>query len=301
MKRNKALIIFLVAFFTLGSAFAFKVTAKGPVITKKVIVKSFTKLDVRSQFDVYLTQGDKEELKIKTYESIMPYVDVDQRNGQLMVSLDKKLNNIKWLNRDHILEVHITVKELERVELSGACDLYMMTPLVTEDLKISASGASDLDLMKIEGKNIKIITSGASDIDDGDFDVKKLYINASGASDGNIKVVAEVLDMIASGASDFDIDVNVEELGISAHGSSDFDAKGKSRTFVINVSGSSDMDAFDLTSDTIIVDASGGSVCKINAIKFIDASSSGASSIYYIGKPDKTKIQVSGVSSIQSK
>jgi len=301
MKRNKVLTILLVAFFTLSSAFAFKVTAKGPVISKNVNAKNFTKLDIRRQYDVYLTQGDKESVTVKTYESLMPYVDVDQRGDLLIVSMSKKLNNIKWLNRKHVLEVHITVKELEKVELSGACDLYMMSPLVTEDLKISASGASDLDLMKIEGNNIKIITSGASDIDDGDFLAKKIYINASGASDGNIKVVADVLDMIASGASDFDIDVDVQDLEISAHGSSDFDAKGKSRKFVINVSGSSDMDAFDLISDTIIVDASGGSLCKINAIKFIDASSSGASNIYYIGKPDRTKIQVSGVSSIKSK
>lgn len=130
---------------------------------------------------------------------------------------------------------------------------------------------------------------------------QKIYINASGASDGDITVVANVLDMIASGASDFDIDVDVEDLTIRAHGSSDFNAKGKSRTFKINVSGSSEMRAYDLISDTIIVDASGSSNCKVHAIKVIDASSSGASSIYFEGKPDKTTISVSGVSSIKSK
>ena len=220
-----------------------------------------------------------------------------------MLKLNKKIIPcvIRWNGKDHLLSLHVTAKDLNKINLSGACDLYMETPFKTDDLKISASGASDLDMMKIEGNNIKIITSGASDIDYGDLVATKVYINASGASDGNLSIVAEVLDMIASGASDFNIDIDVDDISISAHGSSDFRVKGKSKTFTIDVSGSSDMRAYDLISDTVIVEASGSSNCMVHAIKLIDASSSGASTIYFSGKPDKTKINVSGVATIKSK
>jgi putative autotransporter adhesin-like protein len=215
--------------------------------------------------------------------------------------LTKKWNRIKWNGKDHLLSLYITAKDLDRINLSGACDLYMETPFETNDLKITASGASDLDLMKIEGNNIKIITSGASDIDNGDLVATKVYINASGASDGDLNIVAKVLDMIASGASDFDIDVDVDDIIVSAHGSSDFRAKGKSKTFKIDVSGSSEMKAYDLISDTVIVEASGSSNCRVHAIKLIDASSSGTSTIYFSGKPDVSKVNVSGVATIKSK
>ena len=300
MKRKSILVLLLVTFMV-SSAFAVKITAHRPVIKKEYKVKSFNSLDVRSQFDVYLTQDDNESLVIETYESILPYVDVKQQNGILEIYLDKKVNDIHWMNRDHIMDIYVSVKELEKINLSGACDLYMQSPLVTGDLKITASGASDMDLKKIEGETIKIITSGASDIDEGDLVAKKIYINASGASDGELSIVANVLDMIASGASDFDIRVDVDDIKISAHGSSDFVASGKSKTFTVNVSGSSEMKAYDLISDTVIVDASGSSNCRVHAIKVIDASSTGASTIYFEGKPDKTKIQVSGVSTIKSR
>jgi len=284
-----------------GLVFAKAVTVTGPVESEEYDVRNFKIVDVRSQFDVYMTQGDKEEVVIETYRSLMPYVKVEKEGKRLNIYLDKKLNKIRWNGKDHILSAHVTVKDVEKISLSGACDLYMKSPLVTEDLKISASGASDLDLKRIEGKTIKIVTSGASDIDDADLVATKVYINASGASDGDITVVADVLDMIASGASDFDIDVDVDDIIINAHGSSDFNARGKTKTFKVDVSGSSEMRAYDLISDTVIVDASGSANCKVNATVVIEASSSGASTIYFTGKPEKTKINVSGVSSIKSK
>jgi len=299
--KNFTRNLLIIAVLVTSIAFAKTVYVTGPIVSDNVKVKSFSKLDVRSQFDVFLTQGNKEELMIETYQSLLPYVKVEQEKNTLRIYLDKKLNKIKWNNKDHLLIAHVTVKDLDKISLSGACDLYMETDLKTDDLKISASGASDLDLMKIEGENIKILTSGASDIDEGELIATKVTINASGASDGDIKVVANVLDMIASGASDFDIDVDVKEITINAHGSSDFNAKGNTQTFVVNVSGSSEMKAYNLVSDTVIIEASGSSNCRVNAIKVIDASSSGASSIYYVGNPDKTKISVSGVSTIKSK
>lgn len=300
MKRS---IIFLLiaAMLATGSAAAKTITVTGPVENKEFKVNNFNILDVQSQYDVYMTQGNKEEVIIETYRSLMPYVRVEKEGKRLNIYLDKKLNNIHWNSKKHVLDAYVTVKDIEKISLSGACDLYMESPLVTEDLKISASGASDLDLKKIKGETIKIITSGASDIDDADLEAYKVYINASGASDGDIKVVAKVLDMIASGASDFDIDVDVDDISINAHGSSDFNARGKSKRLKVNVSGSSDLSAFDLISDTVIVDASGSSTCDVNATVIIDATSSGVSTIYFKGRPEKTKINVSGFSNIKSK
>ncbi|MCD6321797.1 MAG: DUF2807 domain-containing protein, partial [Clostridiales bacterium] len=157
------------------------------------------------------------------------------------------------------------------------------------------------DMMSVKGNNIKIITSGASDIFNSDLVAQKVYINASGASDGDISIVADIVDFIASGASDFNIVVDVNDISINANGSSDFNAKGKAKTFKVDVSGSSEMRAYELVSDTVIIEASGSSDCKVHALKVLDANSSGASSIYFMGKPDKTNISVSGVSTIKSK
>jgi len=295
-------IIMILVVVMVGFGFAKSVLVTGPVESEEVKVKSFNRLDVRSQFDVYLTQGNKEELVIETYKSLRPYIKVEQENNTLKISFDRKVNRINWGGKDHVLDLHITVKNLDKISLFGACDLYMETDFETEgDLKISASGASDLNMMSIKGNNVKIITSGASDINNADIFAKKVYINASGASDGDISIVADIVDLIASGASDFDIVVDVDDISINANGASDFNAKGTTKIFTVDVSGSSEMKAYDLVSDTVIIEASGSSDCKVHAVKVIDANSSGASSIYFVGKPDKIEISVSGVSTIKSK
>jgi hypothetical protein len=295
-------IIMILVVVMVGFGFAKSVLVSGPLESEEVKVKSFNRLDVRSQFNVRLTQGNKEELVIETYKSLRPYIKVEQKNNTLKISFDHKVNKINWGGKDRILDLHITVKDLDKITLSGACDLYMQTDFETKgDLKISASGASDLDMMSIKGNNVKIITSGASDIFNADIFGKKVYINASGASDGDLSIVADIVDFIASGASDFDISVDVDDIKINANGSSDFNVRGKSKKFTVDVSGSSEMKAYDLISDTVYIEASGSSDCRVHAIKVIDANSSAASSIYYMGKPDKTTISVSGVSTIKSK
>lgn len=300
MKQNKSIIIFL-SLMLAGMGFAMKLTATGPIQMKNVQVNPFTDLTVRTQFDVYLSQGDEEKLVIETYKSIIPYVNVKQTSDGLVIALDRKVNRISWLNRDKILKLYITVKDLEELKLSGACDLYMQTDFHVGDLKIDASGASDLVLKKITGTNIKINTSGASDIKGSTLEAKTVYINASGASDANVHIKAPTVKLIASGSSDFNLDVNAESLNISAHGSSDFKVKGNSTYLKANLSGSSDLKASDLKTETIVIDASGSSDSRLYVTKSLTVSCSGASSVYYTGSPQQTSFNVSGISSIKSK
>ncbi len=300
MKQNKLIVIFL-SLMLAGMGFAMKLTATGPIQMKNVQVNPFTDLTVRTQFDVYLSQGNEEKLVIETYGSIMPYVDVKQTSDGLVIALDRKVNRINWLTRDRILKLYITVRDIEKLKLSGACDLYMQTDFHVDDLRIDASGASDLDLKAITGKNIKINTSGASDIKNGEFKVETIYINASGASDADVSIEANEVEIIASGASDFDLEVSTESLKINASGSSDFIVEGNSKFLKADLSGSSNLKARDLKAETIVIDASGSSDCRLYVTKSLTASSSGASSIYYTGSPQQTSFDVSGVSSIKSK
>ena len=82
MKRTKIIVLVAAVLFA-SFALAKVVYVSGPVVDDNVKVKHFTKLDVRSQFDVFLSQGNKEELRIETYQSLMPYVKVEQENNTL--------------------------------------------------------------------------------------------------------------------------------------------------------------------------------------------------------------------------
>ncbi len=300
MKRNIRLAM-LAVILTTGSLLALNVTASGPIQKEDISVTPFTRLDVRTQFDVYLSQGDKEDLVLETYKSLKPYVKVEQNGNTLNIFLDRKINNIHWMGQERVLRVYVTVKEIEKVSLSGACDLYMETDLKAGEFRIDASGASDLNMKKVSAKKISINTSGASDLRDAQLDAEDIYVNASGASDGNLSLTAVTARIIASGSSDFDITADVDKLRIDALGSSDFHAQGRADDLILNVSGSSSMQAADLKTVNAEVDASGSSDCRVQVSGFLKASSSGASSIYYTGLPRETSISVSGVASVKSK
>lgn len=300
MNKNKIILASIFLVFA-GFALAKFIVVSGPETTQNFQIKDITTLDVRSQIDVYLSQEQKEGLIIETYEDLMPYVRVEQDGQGLRIFLDRKIHKINWNGREAKINAYIMVKDLNKISLSGACDLHMETAFETEDLKISANGASDIKLDKINGNNIKIIMSGASDIEYGEFVANEVYINASGACDGKLHVNAKNLDVIASGASDFDINVKVKNIKIKALGSSDFILQGSAESFKANVSGSSDIRAYDLISDTVIVEASASSSCRVNAIRSIQAEASGASTIFYKGNPGNVRVDISGVSTIKKR
>ncbi len=299
--KKRIIFIMCIGLLFVNAGFAKRIVARGELTRNEVEVKAFTKLDVRTQIDVYLSQGDKEALVIETYEGIMPYVNIDRKGKTLNVYLDRRVNRILWQNRPHMLKIFVTVKDIEDVQLSGACDLFMQTDLSVKDLNVNASGASDLSMKKIRGENIRIDASGASDMENAAFEAASLYINASGASDGEVWVRAKDVTVIASGASDFDLDTEGEKLVLRSSGSSDFDVLGSCKYLHANFSGASSLDALNLKSEEVEANASGSSNIRVFASKKLDANCSGMSSIVYTGRPEKVSTNVSGISSIRSK
>ncbi|MFA6618393.1 MAG: head GIN domain-containing protein [Candidatus Neomarinimicrobiota bacterium] len=300
MKKNKILLSFFLILVA-GIGFAKYLHVSGPETTQDYRIKNIANLEVSSQIDLYLSQGDEEELIVETYKSLIPHIKVEQNGQRLRVYLDRKVHRLKWNGKKEKINAYLKVKDLDKISLSGACDLYMQTEFETEDLKILANGASDLEFAKIKGKNIHLIMSGASDIDHGEIQAKRIYINTIGASDGALTLDAESIEIIASGASDFNIDIKAQDIKIKALGSSDFKVRGRAKNFMLQASGSSDIQAYDLMSDKVIVKASASSSCRVNSKNSLEANTSGASSIYYKGNPENLKLNITGASSIKNK
>lgn len=295
---KKTTLILITLFFSVAEAKV--ITVSGDLVRKEISATSFVQLDVRTQIDVCLSQGEKEEVYIETYESILPWVESEKKNGELMVRLDRRVTQINWFGRPKILKLHVTVKDLEQLDLSGACDLFMQTPMRFKDFNLNASGASDLNMKPVSGDNIRIFCSGASDISNASFDVNSFYLNTSGASDAEILIESANAEFITSGASDIDLEIVSEKLKINASGASDFYIFGECNGLKADISGASSLQAENLKSRTVDIDVSGMSDCRIYAGESLKASCSGTSSIYYSGNPPKTSFSVSGLSSIKS-
>ncbi|MER3497800.1 MAG: hypothetical protein C4308_03760, partial [Chitinophagaceae bacterium] len=150
-------------------------------------VSSFHAIQVSNAFDVYLTQGDEEAVAISAAEDkYKQNIITEVKDGVLKVKYEHQGLNLRGNKK---LKVYISFKHIDEISLSGACDLYQMSSIKEDDLKITLSGASDWN--------------GNDDKGLGKLEVKNLKVNLSGASDLKISGNAQNLEMEVSGASDF--------------------------------------------------------------------------------------------------
>jgi hypothetical protein len=186
---------------------------------------SFNSIKVSNAIDVIIKQGNDEAVVVSaTEEKYRDRIKTEVKDGVLRIWYDN--DGVKWgWNKDNKkLRAYISVKNLSRLDVSGACDVKIDGVLKGDQLKVLLSGASSLKGEVVYNKMI-VDQSGASD-SDIKGSVSDIQIQSSGASDfKGINLVSETCNADASGASDISITVN-KELKVSASGASDVTYRG---------------------------------------------------------------------------
>ena len=197
--------------------------------------KSFHAIELSSAFDVYLTQSNEESVAVSASETrYKENIKVDVKGGVLIIRYD---NNGKWNNGNKKLKAYISFKQIDRLNVSGACDVYVVENWKADNLKIGLSGASNLK-GKLSAEKLMVDQSGASDLTLTGT-VGQLNIEVSGASDfKGYDLAVDYCNAKASGASDIKITVN-KELSAEASGASDVKYKGSGLMRDVKTSGSS--------------------------------------------------------------
>jgi hypothetical protein len=197
--------------------------------------KNYHGINVSNAFDVYITQSDVEAVAVSAADTKhRDRIKVEVKNGILHISYD---NEVRWNSGNKKLKAYISIKQIDHLTISGACDVYIKGELKADALVINQSGASDLD-GKISVKQLKVDLSGASDIKITGL-ASNLDIEASGASSfKGFDLVTDFCNARASGASDIRITVN-KELSAHASGASDVHYKGEGLIRDLKTSGAS--------------------------------------------------------------
>src|SRR6188768_975997 len=86
-----------------------RIEGSGNVITKEFPVKSFEELNASGVFNLLLSQGDKESLKIEADDNLMDLFIVENEGSTLKISMKKNSN----FNSKKHLRVYVTFKTLK--------------------------------------------------------------------------------------------------------------------------------------------------------------------------------------------
>ena len=235
----KKIPVVLIAMFVSTILFAQK-TINDPNAESRNL-SGFHAIRISNAFDVYISQGNEDAVAISASKpEYKTKIITKVENGVLIIRFDDDKKFWKGWNGDkQKLTAYISVKKLDRLNVSGACDVFLEGGISAEELDINLSGASDLK-GKIDAKKLSFDISGASDATISG-NAAELKVAASGASDfKGFDLVTNYCTAGASGASSVNITVN-KELSAHASGASSVRFKGEGLIRDIKTSGSSNV------------------------------------------------------------
>lgn len=161
MKTKRIAVIFtlLASAFILSACGIFVTRGSGLMETESRNVSDFDAIDIEGFGNLIITQGENESLTIEAEDNILPHITTTVQNGTLRISYDEN----RW--RNSILPTRsvtftIEVKDLNRIDLSGAADIEIDS-LETTQLRLDVSGAGNIEIDNLQAKDLDITYSGA--------------------------------------------------------------------------------------------------------------------------------------------
>ena len=116
-------------------------------------VGDFTGIKAGGNFKITLSQGDVNTLKVDASEKDQGKIKTEVKDGNLIISGEG----------DDDVKIHITVKNLNMLEASGASSVKTDNQIVADKLKLEASGAGSIK-MNVKANEISGLVSGAGGV-----------------------------------------------------------------------------------------------------------------------------------------
>ena len=185
-------------------------------------VQGFHAIHISSSIDLFLSQGNEDAVAVSAGDvKYRDNIHTEVKDGVLRIWY-QNTGRLSIGNRK--LRAYVSVKNIDKLEASGASDVLVSGTLSSTTFDLKLSGASDFKGTLAAG-SLKVNISGASDVTIRGT-ANALSIDASGASDfKGYDLVTQTCDITASGASDVKITCD-KELDANASGASDVHIKG---------------------------------------------------------------------------
>ena len=197
-----------------NSNYGFGVNGNGNVQTQERHVnENFDEIKVSRGLDVYLTQSDDVSIKVQADENLHDIIMIEVENNVLRIYADENINHAESK------KVMVSFKDISKISSSSGSDVYSTNTITAENLELSSSSGSDMEL-DIDVHVVDCKSSSGSDMRlSGNTD--KLYAEASSGSDIKAKNLnAKISDIKASSGADITVNTS-EELYAKASSGGD--------------------------------------------------------------------------------
>jgi hypothetical protein len=216
------------------------IKAKAYYDTQDRHLSGFNAVDVEGSFDVYITQGSTESVIVDAPADIMDHVVTEVHDGTLKIK-DKRRNGWggDWNENHKKVVVHVTVRDINAIGITGSGDVYFKDGLRSETLKIRVSGSGDA-AGKIEVKTLDCSVSGSGNIKiSGHADESNVSVSGSGNYSGHeLPTTSTTVQVSGSGNANINASSNITA---AVSGSGDVRYTGGAQHVIKSRSGSGDI------------------------------------------------------------
>ncbi len=201
----------------------------------------FKGVDVQGSFDVYITQGANESVKVEAPSDIIERIKTEVSSGVLKIYNKGKSSdwNFNLFGSSHKkVVIYVVAKDLNAIGVSGSGDVFFKGGITTAALKLRVSGSGDLN-GKVQVKELETSVSGSGDVHligsaassdvhvsgsgdfrGGDLITTSTAVRVSGSGDASVNASTKV-DASVSGSGDVHYSGNPKSVSKSKSGSGD--------------------------------------------------------------------------------
>ena len=181
MKKYLFIAILLVVFTSCKKE---RITGDGTITTEQRNVSDFSNVYVSGSSNVYITQGNNFDVKVKAYSNLLPYLETKTQNGILTVAYRSNSN----VQNDNS-EVYITMPSVTGLSTSGSGNINSTGNFVAVDhFNASVSGSGNIIMEGGLANNFKVQISGSGDVKSFGFSVLQADVSIDGSGNAEVRV-----------------------------------------------------------------------------------------------------------------
>lgn len=252
----------------------------GNVVEETRPISGVTGVDLATIGNVIIEIGEKESLRIEAEDNLMKYFETDMRGETLKISTNPSTVNLRPTKPVYFF---LTVKDLERVSISGSGDIQV-PDLESGQFNVDIGGSGDINMGDLLADRLEINIGGSGDVSTGRVIVPSLRVKINGSGDITLmELKADDLSLNVNGSGNLRInDGNVGEQDIDINGSGNFQAEDlASKVTNINIGGSGDITVWVV--DTLDVRIMGSGNVRYYGRPTVSSTGNGSGDITNLG------------------
>lgn len=167
-KTTIAFLMLLSAALTVTAQKQATIEPSGKMITKEVSIKSFDGIHAEGLYELILTQGDKESVKIEADDNLVDLFDVSNDGSTLVISMPRlKDNDIHFSNKkadkNLKLKVYVVFKQLKNLDVAVIGNVRSESVVKTAAFNLESKNVGNVNL-RLTADKLTVNNKGVGNI-----------------------------------------------------------------------------------------------------------------------------------------